>query len=174
VAVLFASIHISNAFPVAAPQTPNDIRLPRFPLSRRATQNDYVTYAIAASNQMETWYDAATGLWNGAWWTSANVLTTLADFQEHFPSSISHITSQVFPTTLAQAPSSSGFTGFLNGFYDDELWWTLAWIKVYDVTGDMKYLNMAAQIFEDPKNAWGSSSCGALWYVYIYRNPQGI
>lgn len=91
------------------------------------------------------------------------MLTTLADFAEHFPSQIDHITDQVFPTTLAKAESAFGFTGFLNGFYDDELWWTLAWIKVYDVTGQSQYLTKAAEIFEDAKNSFGTSSCGALW-----------
>lgn len=102
-------------------------------MERRATKSDYVAYAVAASNQMMTWYSAATGLWDGAWWNSANVITTLADFAEHFPNEISHITDQVFPITLAVAPTNYGFNGFLNGYYDDELWWVLAWIKVYDV-----------------------------------------
>jgi uncharacterized protein YyaL (SSP411 family) len=76
---------------------------------------------------------------------------------------VDSITAQVFPTTLAKAPSSSGYTGFLDGFYDDELWWVLAWIKVFDVTGDTQYLDTASTIFEDAKNAWGSSPCGGLW-----------
>jgi hypothetical protein len=92
------------------------------------------------------------------------VVTTLADFQEHFPSMVESITAQVFPTTLAKAPSSSGNTNFLNGFYDDELWWALAWIKVFDVTGDTQYLDTASAIFEDAKNAWGTSPCGGLWW----------
>ena len=162
-AILFTTINLTEAFSINEPHIPRKVLLPRYPLDRRATQTDYVAYAVAASNQMQTWYDAATGLWGGAWWNSANVLTTLADFAEHFPNSINHITDQVFPTTLAKAPEAYGFDGFLNGFYDDELWWALAWIKVYDVIGDSKYLNTAAQIFEDSKNSFGTSNCGALW-----------
>lgn len=85
----------------------------------------------------------------------------LADFHEYFPDMAKGVTDQVFPTTLAMAPKT--FPGFLNGFYDDELWWVLAWIKVYDVTKDETYLDTAATIFEDSKNAWGSSPCGGLW-----------
>lgn len=162
-AIFWTAIHLTEAFTIGNPQTSHKTLSARSPLSRRATQADYVAYAIAASNQMQTWYDAATGLWAGAWWNSANVLTTIADFAERFPSQIDDITNQVFPTTLAKAPGAYGFSGFLNGFYDDELWWTLAWIKVYDVTGDSKYLDAAAAIFEDAKSSFGTSNCGALW-----------
>jgi uncharacterized protein YyaL (SSP411 family) len=88
----------------------------------------------------------------------------LADFQDYFPSYVDSITDQVFPTTLAQAPTFDGYAGFLNGFYDDELWWVLAWIKVFDVTGDTQYLDTASTIFEDAKNAWGQTPCGGLWW----------
>ncbi|KAH8602379.1 glycoside hydrolase [Bisporella sp. PMI_857] len=121
-----------------------------------------------------TWYNAATGLWDGAWWNSANVITTLANFAEQFPNEIKHITDQVFPTTLEKAPKAYGFTGFLNGFYDDELWWVLAWIKVFDVTGEKKYLDKAAEIFEDSKNSFGTSSCGALWWDKAHSGTNSV
>jgi predicted alpha-1,6-mannanase (GH76 family) len=132
-------------------------------LGKRATSQDYLIYAVAGINQLQTWYSAADGLYNHYWWPSANVVTMLADFQDYFPTQGKAITDQVFPTTLSQAPNS--FAGFLNGYYDDELWWALAWIKVYDVTGETKYLDTAATIFEDAKSAWGTSPCGGLWYV---------
>ena len=53
--------------------------------------------------------------------------------------------------------------GFLNEYYDDELWWAIAWITVYDVTKDAKYLDTASVIFENAKVAWGTSPCGGLW-----------
>ena len=87
----------------------------------------------------------------------------LADFQEHFPSDVKPITDSVFPNTLAKAPKNAGFPGFVNGYYDDELWWVLAWIKVYDVTHEAQYLNTAASLFENAKKSWGSSPCGGLW-----------
>ena len=132
---------------------------------KRTTEVAYVGRAIDAVNQMQSWYDPKTGLWQDAWWNSANALTTLADFQAARPGSIDGITSVVFPTTLAQAPTNAGYAGFLDGYYDDELWWALAWIEVYDVTGDEKYLDTAATIFEDAKAAWGTTPCGGgLWW----------
>lgn len=176
-AVLTASIAISNALPQPIPRpAPESLTSPNPSwhqlselsarnLQSRATQTQYVEYAVAGINQMMTWYNAANGLWSNAWWPSANVITMLADFQDYFPSMATGVTNTVFPTTLAQAPST--FAGFLNGFYDDELWWVLAWIKVYDVTKDETYLNTAAAIFEDAKNAWGTSPCGGLWHVFL-------
>ncbi|CZR69347.1 related to endo-1,6-alpha-D-mannanase [Phialocephala subalpina] len=169
-AVLTASIAISNALPhpVAQPETsPNPSwhqlsELSSTGLHSRATQTQYISYAVAGINQMMTWYSAANGLWSNAWWDSANAITMLADFQQYFPSYATGVTATVFPTTLAKAPST--FAGFLNGFYDDELWWALAWIQVYDVTGQETYLDTAAAIFEDAKSAWGTSPCGGLWW----------
>lgn len=162
---LLTTLNFSSALPHhSQPQrlTRDGVQLPR--LDKRATAQDYVAYAMAGIDQMQTWYDAATGLWSSAWWNSANAITMLADFQDHFPSYVDSITAQVFPTTLAKAPSYNGYTGFLDGFYDDELWWVLAWIKVFDVTGDTQYLDTASSIFEDAKNAWGTSPCGGLWW----------
>lgn len=107
---------------------------PSTPNNKRTSQAEYVDHAVSAINQMQTWYDHNTGLWQGAWWNSANALTTLANFHSNFPDSVKNITADVFPTTLSQGPTSLGYTGFLNGYYDDELWWALAWIEVYDTT----------------------------------------
>jgi uncharacterized protein YyaL (SSP411 family) len=163
-ALLLTTVDFSSALPHHSQHqrlAKDGVQLPR--LDKRATTENYVAYAVAGIDQMMTWYNGATGLWSSAWWNSANVITMLADFQNYFPSSVDSITASVFPTTLANAPSYDGYTGFLNGFYDDELWWVLAWIKVFDVTGEQKYLDTASSIFEDAKKAWGTSPCGGLW-----------
>lgn len=41
----------------------------------------YVNHAQDAIQRLQDdWYNAATGVWDNAWWNSANALTTLADF----------------------------------------------------------------------------------------------
>ncbi|KAF2725411.1 glycoside hydrolase family 76 protein [Polychaeton citri CBS 116435] len=55
-------------------------------------------------------------------------------------------------------------SGFLNGYYDDEGWWGLAWVAVYDVTGDHRYLQAAEDIFDDMAKAYGTTPCGGLWW----------
>lgn len=55
-------------------------------------------------------------------------------------------------------------TGFLNDFYDDEGWWALAWIQVYDLTNNSKYLAQAMTIFNDMNAAWNTTPVGGLWW----------
>jgi len=147
---------LSAVYPAAAAVVPA--------LPKRASQTDYVNKAVDGFNQMQSYYDDKTGIWQNAWWNSANALTALADFQQYFPKAADPITTKVFPATLSQAPTALGYTGFLNDFYDDELWWALAWIQVYDVTNDVKYLDTASSIFEDAKAVWGTTPCGGLWW----------
>ncbi len=40
----------------------------------------------------------------------------------------------------------------------------MAWIAVYDVTGDRKYLRTAESIFDDMAKAYGTTPCGGLWW----------
>lgn len=48
-----------------------------------ASTQDYVDNAMDAIETLnEEWYNVRTGIWDGAWWNSANVLTTLADFTD--------------------------------------------------------------------------------------------
>ncbi|KAF2267569.1 putative glycosyl hydrolase [Lojkania enalia] len=48
---------------------------------------------------------------------------------------------------------------WLDGFYDDDLWWALGWIGAYDTTNDVKYLQLAEGIFEAVTKAW-PTRCG--------------
>lgn len=131
-------------------------------LEGRATRETYSNEVVAGISVIGQWYNTSNGLWNDAWWNSANVITMLADFQVFAPEKISNYTSTIFPHTFEHAPIWGGFTGFINDFYDDELWWVLAWIQVFDVTDDQKYLDMASSIFEDSKKVWGEPPCGGL------------
>ena len=57
--------------------------------------------------------------------------------------------------------------GFLNGYYDDEGWWALAWIAVYDVTGNEQYLSTAESIFDNMAQVFGKTPCGSdggIWW----------
>ncbi|KXL50569.1 glycoside hydrolase family 76 protein [Acidomyces richmondensis BFW] len=54
--------------------------------------------------------------------------------------------------------------GFLDNYYDDEGWWSLAWIAAYDITGDTRYLQMAESIFSNMAAAYNTTPCGGLWW----------
>jgi hypothetical protein len=130
---------------------------------------------------MLTFYNSGLGLFGNTdagtftpdWWNSANVITMLADYEAYFPGRNPEVLT-IFSNTLAVAVSPYSPRGsFLNTFYDDELWWVLAWIKVYDVTSDVTYLNKAAEIYEDPKSVWNTTTCsGGIWYVYTCSAPS--
>ncbi|KAF1927647.1 glycoside hydrolase family 76 protein [Didymella exigua CBS 183.55] len=57
---------------------------------------------------------------------------------------------------LATTPNPEDW---LDGFYDDDLWWALAWIGAYDVTQKIEYLQLAEGIFGQVTKAW-PTRCG--------------
>tara|TARA_R110002003_G_scaffold235_20_gene17091 strand:- start:6368 stop:7702 length:1335 start_codon:yes stop_codon:yes gene_type:complete len=54
---------------------------------------------------------------------------------------------------------------WLNGFYDDNLWWSLAWISAYDATHHLPYLHLAERIFAAMTAIWPThcSNGGIYW-----------
>ncbi|EER43147.1 glycosyl hydrolase [Histoplasma capsulatum H143] len=158
-------------------------------------KSNYKSHAEAGLKTLQKWYNTTTGLWETTgWWNGGNCLTTIADFAI-FDEQAASVGHTVFLTTFAKAqkanfrfhkrilpnglvdtnylkPSSDGSQlqnrgnpGFINDYYDDEGWWALGWVQVYDLTGDPKYLNMAEDIFEDMTRGWDDSRCGGgIWW----------
>jgi predicted alpha-1,6-mannanase (GH76 family) len=101
-----------------------------------------------------------TGLYRTTgWWNSANAVTVLANFARISGSSAYQ---SVFANSVQQAQKTS--KNFLNNYYDDEGWWALAWVDVYDLTQEPAYLSMAALIFSDMANGWDSTCGGGIWW----------
>ncbi|KAF7882400.1 uncharacterized protein EAF02_005763 [Botrytis sinoallii] len=142
------------------------------------TRADFQNYASSAINALQkTYWNAPSGLWGSydksgkfspQWWPSANVLTMMANYYGKYPTTATWM-PDVFATILTHAPAYA--KGFLNDYYDDELWWVLAWIQVYDATGNVTYLNTAAEIYEDSKSVYGNTPCGGLWWD---KNHAGV
>jgi predicted alpha-1,6-mannanase (GH76 family) len=111
-----------------------------------------------AVNRLQEWYDPQTGLWKGTgWWNSANALTVLIDF--------SRTTGTAeYDGVVARTYALNVRSGFINGYYDDEGWWALAWIDAYDLTGRRQYLDTAASIFRDMTGGWDQTCGGGLWW----------
>ncbi|ESZ89901.1 hypothetical protein SBOR_9713 [Sclerotinia borealis F-4128] len=148
----------------------------------KLTRIDFQNYAASAINALQkTYWNDSAGLWgqadstgkfNGEWWPSANVLTMMADYYEKYPTTATWM-PDLFATVLTHAPAFA-FHDFLNGFYDDELWWVLGWIQVYDATGNVTYLNTAATIYEDAKSVYGQTPCGGLWWDKAHSGVNSI
>ena len=117
---------------------------------------EYRTWAKAGLAAMQRWYDPATGLWRGTgWWNSANALTVLIRYIK-LTGDASH--QGVIGTTFTAAQRQHA--GFVNGFYDDNGWWALAWVAAYDLTGDARYLAAAKAIFARNTAGWDATTCG--------------
>jgi len=113
--------------------------------------------------KLQGWYNSSSGLYQTTgWWNSANGITVLADYARV---SKSRSYNLIFANTLAVAQTGKdGSKGFLNKYYDDEGWWALAWIDVYDLTGDGRYLSIAESIFSDMTTGWDDSCGGGIWW----------
>ena len=55
--------------------------------------------------------------------------------------------------------------GFFSEFRDEEGWWALAWLKVYDLTQENKYLCTAEKLFDDMAMGWDKVHGGGLWWT---------
>ncbi|KAL4983862.1 glycoside hydrolase [Aspergillus falconensis] len=68
---------------------------------------------------------------------------------------------------------------WLDGSYDDDAWWGLAWVAAYDVTGNGDYLDLAEGIFYHLSSAW-PSKCGDggidsdYTHVYVGAIANGL
>jgi predicted alpha-1,6-mannanase (GH76 family) len=162
------------------------------PLPSLATLKAHAADAIGALQQ---WYVPSLGLYHWAdptfpasvieawgdmerWWNSANAITAVIDYTS-ITSDQSYVT--ILPNTFVNA-QNAGFsfifsivgynTNFLNGYYDDEGWWALAWIRAYDLTQDNTYLFMAIEIFFDMTGGWDLTCGGGIWWDkgHTYKN----
>jgi predicted alpha-1,6-mannanase (GH76 family) len=101
------------------------------------------------------------GLWTSTgWWNAGNCLTALIDFSRETGSSVYRYAIE---STL-EKNLEAHFGNFTNDYIDDTLWWGLAWLDAYTLTGDSKYLHLA-QI--DADYSWGFKDdvCGGgIWW----------
>lgn len=122
--------------------------------------SSYDQRAGLAIQSLQAWYDLETGLYKTTgWWNSANAITVLADYARVTRSREYNF---VFSNTLSVAQKTS--PGFINKYYDDEGWWALAWIDVYGVTHDRRYLEVAKSVFADMTYGWDDTCSGGIWW----------
>lgn len=114
----------------------------------------------AAITALMQFYDIR-GLWKTTgWWNSANALTSLIDYIRYTGRS----TYEFAIETTFEKNKNAEYGNFTNYYIDDTLWWGLAWVLAYDVTGDGKYLEMA-KIDADYSYQYRDNICGGgLWW----------
>lgn len=127
-------------------------------------------HALAAARTLASKLDPNSGLFRGTgWWNSANGITALADISR---TTQAHEFDPLFESTFADAQRR--FPGFLNEFYDDEGWWALAWLDVYQLRGGPRYLAMARAIFADMSGGWSDTCGGGIWWKKNERYKNAI
>ena len=127
---------------------------------------DYRRAAAAGIGVLQRWYSRRTGLWKTTgWWNSANALTAVIRYTQ---STGDRSYLEVIENTFTKA--QRGFVkvqrrkpGFINEFFDDNLWWALAWVAA-DLTGDERYRAAAQAIFAHSLSGWDDTCGGGLWW----------
>src|ERR1700691_583252 len=121
----------------------------------------YRAWAGQAVGALQRWYNPRTGLWKTAgWWNSANALTAVI---QHSQRTGEREYRYVIETTFGRAPRVN--PGFSNLYYDDDGWWALAWIAAFDLTGEVKYLDLARALFAGMAAGWDDVCGGGVWWT---------
>ncbi|HEY9126862.1 MAG TPA: glycoside hydrolase family 76 protein [Acidobacteriaceae bacterium] len=115
-------------------------------------------------------YNHETGLFDGTgWWNSANGITALVNASRALRTSEF---DSLFANTFVQAQRKN--PGFLNEFYDDEGWWALAWLDLYELRGGKRYLEASQAIFKDMTGGWSETCGGGIWWKKNERYKNAI
>ena len=126
----------------------------------------YEGEAQAAVEELQTYYDPSTGLFNTTgWWNSANALNAIIDYMQQTGSrTYMSDVSNTFAKAVNEAPPPTP-GNFIDTAYDDTQWWALTWLKAYELTGDPAYLKMVEKIHSYVTAAWMPSQCGGglIW-----------
>jgi predicted alpha-1,6-mannanase (GH76 family) len=109
---------------------------------------------------LQAFYTQETGLYNVSdWWTSANQIETVIDYQRETGDPTYF---DVLDNTFSKN-SAGDFDHF--GYYDDDGWWGIVWVKAYDLTHDQRYLDMAKVIFARMTNGWTNECGGGIYWA---------
>jgi hypothetical protein len=129
--------------------------------------NEALSWAeVTAVRLVACYYHNLTGMWrNESAWQSGNTLESLANFISLLDSPQRYIFHETFVKTDIFAGGNC---------FDDHQWWLLAWIQVYNVDPNIKYLHRAALIHDTiSERAWNTKQCdgGVQWCpTKAYKN----
>jgi predicted alpha-1,6-mannanase (GH76 family) len=141
----------------------------------RGKAADYRAAAAAGIGVLRGWYSRRTGLWRTAgWWNSANAVTAVIRYTQG-TGDRAHL--DVIGNTFTRAQRGIGKLtrrrrGFINEYFDDNLWWALAWVAASDLTTfeqhgehhSERYRAAAQAIFDHSLTGWDEVCRGGLWW----------
>ncbi|MCT9929032.1 glycoside hydrolase family 76 protein [Planotetraspora sp. A-T 1434] len=137
--------------------------------------------ASAAVEAMMSFYDKASGRWQPEepWWQSGNALQSLLDYsaktgsRKYMWAIENTIEQQRKP--LPWWPEGNG--EFRADSTDDTGWWALAMTRVYDITRDTKYLEIAKTDEAYIHQYWDDFCGGGVWWdlpAKTYKNAISV
>ncbi|MBO4255616.1 glycoside hydrolase family 76 protein [Streptomyces griseorubiginosus] len=124
--------------------------------------------ASAAVEAMMGFYDESTGRFDSdaPWWQSGNALQALLDYmvktgsRAYLPEVKNTIALQRQP--LPWWPQGGG--EFRADSTDDTGWWALAMVRMYDLTHDRQYLDIAKTDEAYMRQYWDDTCGGGIWW----------
>ncbi|ODM94048.1 Mannan endo-1,6-alpha-mannosidase DFG5 [Orchesella cincta] len=122
---------------------------------------------VNAERQVDAAATALMQFWNGAlwsttgWWNGANCLNALLDY---FTLTGAQNYRYMIDTTF-ERNKNEHFGDFTNDYIDDTLWWGLAWLRAYELTGNQKYLETAKHTSDYSYDGYRDDVCGGgVWW----------
>ena len=144
--------------------------------------HDFAQHAVATFSELQDeFWDSKVGLWRSSmWWQSANTveaISNLAMLQQSTGPVVAKVLERVFLATSNDtvARCDKGVALTFSGYFDDELWWGLAWLRAHHLTKDARYLNRSRAIFDDiATRSWSEASCGGGTCWQASRDPADM
>ena len=114
---------------------------------------------VAGIVPLQAWYNTSTGLFDrNDWWTSGNQLEAVIDYTRE-------LGDMKYFTDIDNTFEKNKGNNFDKwGFYDDDGWWAIVWIKAYDLTKQQKYLDMSKTIFKRMAGSWDTKCGGGIYW----------
>ncbi len=108
---------------------------------------------------LQALYHTDTGLFDkNDWWTSGNELEAVIDYTRETGD------EQYLADIDNTFQKNKGIKFDKWGFYDDDGWWAIVWIKAYDLTQKQEYLDMAKTIFARMASSWDNKCGGGIYW----------
>ncbi|KAK8040018.1 glycoside hydrolase family 76 protein [Apiospora rasikravindrae] len=134
----------------------------------------------ASINALNTYYDNTTGRWNPKvnWWYSGIALQAILDYMqttgsEEYLAQAQH-TIDIQRAPLDWYPQGGG--DFRADSTDDTAWWALALLRMYELTGNSTYLDIAKEDEAYIFKYWLPETCkgGVIWNIPELKYKNAI
>ena len=142
-----------------------------YPANPRTDGPTAVARARVAADVLMGSYDPGKAWFPASWWNSAVALQTVGDYMQRtgdrrYLAQLDNTFEKdkgAFPAGVLSGDPLLG--NFTSRAIDDSAWWGLTWVQAYDLTGNPKYLDMAATIADYVYGYWDTSTCGGgVWW----------